>query len=164
MTEERMPWGDKDDITAYEKWRRELVSSARNWAEGDISMFLNNRLSFQRGTRRVEIENFEPFETPDDALFDNFLVLRGEEYDSWTEEEYNQINNVMAAFISTRFDSLSVSSRRFLTNPESQRLDHYFSDLPQVKLNDQEAKALSIILKRVGAEINPEQRVFFRPS
>ena len=157
------PWGKSNDIERYLKWRNNYVTKARTWAEGNIALFLGNRLTFQRGTRGLEIENHKPWSNPESALIDTYFVLRSEEGNLWTEEESVRIQKIMAAFVSETFPQLLRGNEPFWTDPVYNPIENFFGRQAGVTLEKDEYQALVNILHRVGRDIDTDARWFSKP-
>lgn len=151
------------DLQQYEEWRRELVEQARAWAEQSIGAFLTNRLSFQRGKRGSETEDFEPHPNPEAALIENYIELRGEEADMWTPEEEAKIRRIMAACVAALFYPLVEGSPHQWADTEQSNINYFFGDEQLITLNEEEFAALLKVLERVRRTLEPRIREFKRP-
>jgi hypothetical protein len=157
-------WSD-EKVELYDAWLAHEVKISRKKANGNIGIFLDDRLTFQTiSDKIVDV----PRASPEWTLFTTYLSLRLDESGLWTKGnkvdkgEQEKIKNIMAAYIAVTFEEMLSTSLKFWLNPNLAVLDRHFGG-KQISLDDDEAAGLAMILLRVNRTISPDTRIFTRP-
>ncbi len=160
-----IPRGYDEDPDTFNKWRSVFIAISREWANGNISAFLSNRLAFQRGFVGKEIDNVFPCNNRECLIFDALLLLRSEEGMFWTEEENRKITKIVGGYISVCYQEIvDIKLTKDELDPISSMFDNFFEGKPGLKLDYDERIALNTVLHHAGRRIDPKQKYFPKPQ